>query len=264
METCWKREIWNGNSQKCKPSEMESLSQKVWNLMWKLWEWPPKKWKKNTSQKWKLSESPPAKWKHQLSDMETLTKFEIWGGNSQKLKFSKNEIWKGNSQSWTPSEKMHMFQNQYSFEMELLTLRNERLNTIPTQTFFFSGWSSWLSSHSPKPIQSPSGQNLAVRSFPPKKTLNQNCDLGAPLFEDVWTMFQWQNVEGFFQLFILKKWVHIDAEYMCQAAAMPPNHPQPIPSPKWERPLIFFPGVLQTSVFHFGVPICFTREKSCI
>ena len=168
METCWKREIWNGNSQKCKPSEMESLSQKVWNLMWKLWEWPPKKWKKNTSQKWKLSESPPAKWKHQLSDMETLTKFEIWGGNSQKLKFSKNEIWKGNSQSWTPSEKMHMFQNQYSFEIELSTLRNERLNTIPTQTFFFR-MKFLIVLPQPKAHPKPLRPESCSPIFPPKK-----------------------------------------------------------------------------------------------
>ena len=187
METLSKFEIWHEtiNSQKWKlvesvKSEMETR-RNVNRQKWKVSVRKCEIWcgnsenghlrngKKNTSQKWKLSESPPAKWKHQLSDMETLTKFEIWGGNSQKLKFSKNEIWKGNSQSWTPSEKMHMFQNQYSFEMELSTLRNKRLNTIPTQTIFFPGWSSWLSSHSPKPIQSPSGQNLAVRSFPKKK-----------------------------------------------------------------------------------------------
>ena len=256
METCWKREIWNGNSQKCKPSEMESLSQKVWNLMWKLWEWPPKKWKKNTSQKWKLSESPPAKWKHQLSDMETLTKFEIWGGNSQKLKFSKNEIWKGNSQSWTPSEKMHMFQNQYSFEMELSTLRNERLNTIPTQTIFFQDEVLDCPPTAQSPSKAPQARILQF-DLSPKKNLNQNCDLGAPLFEDVWTMFQWQNVEGFFQLFILKKWVHIDAEYMRQAAAMPPQSSPTHPKSKMRKATIFFSGGASNLSFPFWSPNLF-------
>ena len=121
---------------------------------------------------------------------------------------------------------------------------------------FFSGWSSWLSSHSPKPIQSPSGQNLAVRSFP-KKTLNQNCDLGAPLFEDVWTMFQWQNVEGFFQLFILKKLVHIDAEYMRQAAAMPPQSSPSHPQSKMRKATNFFSGGASNLSFPFWSPNLF-------
>ena len=112
----------------------------------------------------------------------------------------------------------------------------------------------------PPTAQSPSKApqaRILQSDLSPKKTLNQNCDLGAPLFEDVWTMFQWQNVEGFFQLFILKKWVHIDAEYMRQAAAMPPNHPQPIPSPKWERPLFFFSGGASNLSFPFWSPNLF-------
>ena len=64
--------------------------------------------------------------------------------------------------------------------------------------------------------------------FPPKKTWNLNCDLGAPLFEDVWTMFEWQNVEGFFQVFILKRM----GPYWCQVhAPSSSNAPPIIPNP---------------------------------
>ena len=106
--------------------------------------------------------------------------------------------------------------------------------------------------------------------FPPLKTWSLNCDLGAPLFEDVWTMFEWQNVEGFFQVFILKRM----GPYWCQVhAPSSSNAPPIIPNPSQFQNVkghvkktiyYFFSGVLQTSVFHFGVQICFTREKSCI
>ena len=95
----------------------------------------------------------------------------------------------------------------------------------------------------PPTAQSPSKApqaRILQSDLSPKKTLNQNCDLGAPLFEDVWTMFQWQNVEGFFQLFILKKWVHIDAEYMRQAAAMPPQSSPTHPKSKMRKATYFF------------------------
>ena len=48
----------------------------------------------------------------------------------RKLKSEMEALRNGNDQ-----KKMHMFSNQYNIEMELSTLRNEHLNTIPTETF---------------------------------------------------------------------------------------------------------------------------------
>ena len=225
--------------------------------------------KKNNSQKWKLLEKPPEKWKYQLSDMENFTKFEIWSGNSEKLKLSEN---------WNPKRKLS----------ELNTIRKKcicsQINIVLKWNFQHSDMNTWIRSQhkqksfrmkflivlpQPKAHAKPLRPESCSPIFPPKKTWNLNCDLGAPLFEDVWTMFEWQNVEGSFQVFILKRM----GPYWCQVHAKqlqcPPNHPQPIPIPKCERPrkktiYYFFSGVLQTSVFHFGVQICFTREKSCI
>lgn len=105
----------------------------------------------------------------------------------------------------------------------------------------------------PKPLRPESCSPI----FPAKKNSNQNCDLGAPLFEDVWTMFQWQNVEGFFQLFILKKWVHIDAEYMRQAAAMPPQSSPTHPKSKMRKATNFFSGGASNLSFPFWSPNLF-------
>ena len=130
-----------------------------------------------------------------------------------------------------------------------------KINIVLKWNFQLSEMNAWIRSQHkqfffqdevldcPPTAQSPSKApqaRILQSDLSPKKTLNQNCDLGAPLFEDVWTMFQWQNVEGFFQLFILKKWVHIDAEYMRQAAAMPPQSSPTHPKSKMRKATIFF------------------------
>ena len=169
------------------------------------------------------------------------------------MKFEKETLRAEHHQKKCICSKINIVLN---FEMELSTLRNERLNTIPTQTFFFQDEVLDCPPTAQSPSKAPQARILQS-DLSPKKTLNQNCDLGAPLFEDVWTMFQWQNVEGFFQLFILKKWVHIDAEYMRQAAAMPPQSSPTHPKSKMRKATNFFSGGASNLSFPFWSPNLF-------
>ena len=132
METCWKLEIWNGNSQKCKPSEMESLSQKVWNLKWKLSEMETRRMATSEMEKRHLSEMKTfrkatsemeistlrhgnfhriwyLKWKP--SEIKTIRKLKseketLRAGHHQKKCICSqiNIVWNGtfNTQKWTP------------------------------------------------------------------------------------------------------------------------------------------------------------------
>lgn len=160
--------------------------------------------------------------------METFTKFEIWSGNSEKLKLSEN---------WNPKRKLS----------ELNTIRKKcicsQINIVLKWNFQHSDMNTWIRSQhkqksfrmkflivlpQPKAHAKPLRPESCSPIFPPKKTWNLNCDLGAPLFEDVWTMFEWQNVEGFFQVFILKRM----GPYWCQVhAPSSSNAPPIIPNP---------------------------------
>ena len=161
--------------------------------------------------RWKLSEIKIFKkrnLKRKLSELNTIRK-NAYVPKSIVLKwnFQLSEM-----NAWIRSQHKHFF------------FQDEVLDCTPTAQ---------------SPSKAPQA-SILQSDLSPKKTLNQNCDLGAPLFEDVWTMFQWQNVEGFFQLFILKKWVHIDAEYMRQAAAMPPQSSPTHPKSKMRKATKFF------------------------
>ena len=149
METPWKFDIWNGNF--CGNSQT-----------WKLWEWPPQRWKK-------IPERQPQKWnKSTLSKRNSHKVWNLKRKPSEMKTFRRDWNLKGKLSDLKTTRKMHMFSYQNSFEKELSTLRNEHLNTIPTQTFFFR-MKFWLSSHSPKPIQSPQARILHSDLSPPKK-----------------------------------------------------------------------------------------------
>lgn len=159
-----------------------------------------------------------------------------------------------------------------------------KINIVLKWNFQLSEMNAWIRSQHkhfffqdevldcPPTAQSPSKApqaRILQSDLSPKKTLNQNCDLGAPLFEDVWTMFQWQNVEWFFQLFILKKWVHIDAEYMRQAAAMPPPIiPNPSQFQNVESNVITIHTIFARGCFKLQFSMLesqfFSLEKTCI
>ena len=67
--------------------------------------------------------------------------------------------------------------------------------------------------------------------FPPKKTWNLNCDLGAPLWMSEPCLND-KMLKGSFKFSFLKEWVHIDAKYMRQAAPMPPQSSPTHPNSK--------------------------------
>ena len=112
----------------------------------------------------------------------------------------------------------------------------------------------------PKPLRPESCSPI----FPPKKPWTKIVILEPHCLRMFEPCFNDKMLKDSFNFSFLKNGSILMPSTCAKQLQCPPNHPQPIPSPKWERPRNFFPRVLQTSVFHFGVPICFTREKSCI
>ena len=149
-------------------------------------------------------------------------KWKLWEIKTfRKLKSEKETLRAEHHQ-----KKMHMFSNQYSFEMELSTLRHEHLNTIPTQTKIFQDEVLDCPPTAQSPCKAPQARILQS-DLSPKKKLKPKLWSWSPTV-DVWTMFEWQNVEGFFQVFILKRM----GPYWCQVhAPSSSNAPPIIPTP---------------------------------
>ena len=156
---------------------------------------------KNSSQKWKLSERPPQKWKYQLSDMETFTKFEIWSGNSEKLKLSEN---------WNPKRKLS----------ELNTIRKKcicsQTNIVLKWNFQHSDMNTWIRSQhkqksfrmkflivlpQPKAHAKPLRPESCSPIFPPEKNLKPKLWSWSPTvwgcLNHVWMTKCWRVLSSF-------------------------------------------------------------------
>ena len=149
-----------------------------------------------------------------------------------------------------------------------------QINIVLKWNFQHSEMNTWIrSQHKQNPevldcpptAQSPSKAPQARILQPdlsPKKTWSLNCDLGTPLFEDVWTMFEWQNVEGFFQVFILKKmdpyWCRVHAPSSSNAPPILPN-PSQFQNVKGhvKNYILFFLGGASNLSFPFWSPNLF-------